>query len=439
MLHTHKLNELTKDQAGKTVKVAAWVYAVRRHGGITFLLLRDRTGTMQSVVTKDKKQLNETVASLSPESVVLITGTIKVSKQAPGGLEIAIDDIQVLSEAVPELPIPVVQKVGSDVDVTKRMDWRWLDLRKPKNQLIFRVWTVFEQAFREYWTDHDYIQIHSPKLMSTPSESGSELFKVEYFDEEAYLAQSPQFYKQMAMAAGFERVFEIGPVFRAEPSFTSRHATEYTGYDAEISFIESHQDVIKEQEGPLINALKHVKEEFGKDIKEHFAREVVVPKAPFPQLTMAEAKEILAKRGVKSDRTGDLTPEEEREISTYVKEQHGHEFVFITEYPVTVRPFYHMRLESDSTLTKSFDLLWNGIEVTTGAQREHRYDVLRKQAKEKKINLASVEFYLNFFKVGCPPHGGIGMGPARMLMKLLNLDNIRETTFLYRGVKRLRP
>jgi len=296
-----------------------------------------------------------------------------------------------------------------------------------------------EQAFREYWTRDKYIEIHSPKLMSTPSESGAELFEVKYFNRKAYLAQSPQFYKQMAMAAGFERVFEIGPVFRANPSFTSQHDTEFTGYDAERSFISSHQDVIRGEERIIRYVLGRIKKKLGEEILALYDRNLSVPSVPFPQVTMRQAKEILAKLRVPSEKDGDLSPQEERALSAYIKEKKNHEFVFVTEYPVKVRPFYHMRLESDQKLTKSFDLLWNGLEITTGAQREHRYDILVAQAKEKGLKLKPIQFYLNFFRYGCPPHGGFGLGPSRMLMKVFNVDNVREVTYLYRGVKRLEP
>lgn len=296
-----------------------------------------------------------------------------------------------------------------------------------------------EAAFREYWVTHDYFEIHSPKLIATPSESGAEVFEVKYFDRKAYLAQSPQFYKQMAMAAGFEKVFEVGPVFRAEPSFTSRHATEFTGYDIEISYVQSHYDVMAEEEKTIRYVLEKVTEKYGEEIQKTFAREVPIPTLPFPKVSMKEAKKILSDLGVSSEREGDLSPEEERRICQHIKEAQGHEFLFITEYPISVRPFYHMRDEKDSTLTKSFDLLWNGLEVTTGAQREHRYSVLMSQAKEKGMKLEQIQFYLNFFRYGCPPHGGFGMGPNRMVMQLLNIENIRDAMFLYRGVKRLEP
>ncbi|MBI4225100.1 MAG: aspartate--tRNA(Asn) ligase [Candidatus Sungbacteria bacterium] len=429
-----------KQHIGGQVTIAGFAQVIRNQGSIQFIVVRDISGTVQVVVTKDKTEARQIVDSLNLESVVQISGLVKEEKQAPGGFEIAAESIVVLSLAEPELPIPIIEK-GSDeeADQSIRLDWRWLDLRKPKHALTFKVWTLMEAAFREYWVSRDFIEIHSPKLIATPSESGSEVFEVTYFERKAYLAQSPQFYKQMAMAAGFEKVFEVGPVFRAEPSFTSRHATEFTGYDMEMSYISSHEDVMAEEEKTIQYVLQKVKDKHGEEIQTLLGREVIVPSLPFPRISMHETKQILAGLGVPSEKDGDISPEEERKISEYVREKHGHEFVFITEYPVSVRPFYHMRDEGDPSLTKSFDLLWNGLEVTTGAQREHRYDVLVSQAKEKGMGLEPIQFYLNFFKYGCPPHGGFGMGPNRMIMKLLNIENVREASFLYRGVKRLEP
>ncbi len=425
-----------KNHLDKSVTVAGFVQTIRKQGSIEFLVLRDITGTIQVVIFD--KMLLETSKTLTLESVVAITGTVKTAEKAFSGIEIGAESITVLSHAAPELPIPVVEKAG-ETDQQIRLDWRFLDLRKPDKQLIFKIWTEWEQAFVQYCTERNYLEIHSPKLMSTPSESGAELFEVKYFERKAYLAQSPQFYKQMAMAAGFERVFEIGPVFRAEPSFTTRHSTEFQGFDLEKSYIDSHQDIIAEEEAMLAYAITRVKEKFGDEIKEHFDREVVVPTLPFPQVTIAEAKKILAEMGVESEKAGDFSPEEERKLCEYIKEKYNHEFVFVTEYPHMNRAFYHMRLESDNNLTKGFDLLWNGVEITTGAQREHRYDVLVKQAQERGMSLEPLQFYLDFFKYGCPPHGGLGAGPERMIMKLLNLESIREVSFIYRGVKRLTP
>lgn len=292
---------------------------------------------------------------------------------------------------------------------------------------------------RRFWEQNRFIEIHSPKLLATASESGAELFKLPYFDTTACLAQSPQFYKQMAMAAGFDRVFEVGPVFRANPSFTSRHDTEFTSVDMEVAWIESHEDVMALEERWIVEILTHVSVLHGDRVREIFGMDIVIPQLPFPRITLADARDILASRGHVIGHKDDLDPQGERMLAAYVKEKFGHEFVFVTEYPTSVRPFYHMRSEHGPSVTKSFDLLWKGLEITTGAQREHRHDVLREQAKEKGMHLEPLEDYLNFFRFGCPPHGGMGVGLTRLLMVMLDRSNVREVTYLYRGPNRLRP
>jgi nondiscriminating aspartyl-tRNA synthetase len=426
-------------QVGQTVKLQGFVHLLRDQGKIIFLILRDRTGLAQCVVLPAQAEVFSAAKKLSQESVVEVEGLIKAMPQAPGGYELEVSALRLLSTADPNLPIPIVTKGGQETDQNIRLDYRWLDLRKPDKALIFQVWSTFEQAFIDFFLQEDFLHLHSPKLMSAPSESGAELFSVDYFDQKAFLAQSPQFYKQMAMAAGLERVIEIGPVFRAEPSFTTRHATEFTGFDFEMSFIDSHQDVISIWQQAIVYMLQTVTKQHGPAITKVFGLEVTVPTLPFPQVTMAEAKRLLAEQGIKSEKPGDLNPEEERALCELIAKREGHEFVFVTDYPIESRPFYHMRPAENPELTKSFDLLWKGVEITTGAQREHRYEILRQQAEEKGLNLDEISYYLNFFKYGCPPHGGAGIGPTRMIMQLLGADNIRETTFLHRGVNRLTP
>ena len=307
-----------KKQTGEKVKILGWINTIRDLGSIRFLLVRDISGIIQTVILKENSKTFKLVADLSQESVIEITGKAKKEKQAPEGVEIEVENIKVLSKADPELPIPIAEKTKKETAQTKRMNWRWLDIRKPKRQLIFKVWTEMERAMREYFLQNDFLQIHSPKLMSAPSESGAELFELPYFKRKAYLAQSPQFYKQMAMAAGLERVFEVGPVFRAEPSFTSRHGTEFTGYDAEISFIESHKDIMKMVEKMLVHVIEAVEEKHGEEIKKSYQREVVVPQIPFPRITMEEAKKVLKELGMKNGKSGDLNPEEEKVLSAYI-------------------------------------------------------------------------------------------------------------------------
>lgn len=421
------------------VGVSAWVSAIRDQGGIIFIILRDITGTIQAVVSKEQSVAFNLASELTVESVVKITGQVKAVQHAPGGRELIAKQIEVLSRAASDLPIQVIEKGNNEAEQQKRLDWRWIDLRKPEKALIFKVWTSVEAAFREYCLDNKYIEIHSPKTVVTSTESGSELFEIKYFDKKAFLAQSPQLYKQMAMAAGFERVFEVGPVFRANPSFTSRHDTEFTMYDVELSFIDSHMDLLEEEEKMMRAIFRKVSEEHGDAIKRLYGQEIVVPETPFPRLTLKEAKEILALRNVPSERGEDLSPEEERAIADYVKEKYNHEFVFIYDWPTATRAFYSMRHEDNPEISKTFDLLYKGIEITSGAQREHRYEQLKRQIEEKGFKLEPFESYLNCFKFGCPPHGGFAPGPSRILMKMLGLSNVREVTYLYRGVNRLTP
>lgn len=421
------------------VLLKCWLFAKREQGAIIFLVLRDISGTVQAIVTKDNSDVFNIVENLNTESVIEVFGYVKEQKQAPDGYEIQVQAINVLSENRGILPIPVYVKGENDTERDLRMDWRWLDLRKPEKALIFKVWTTMEQAFRTYLITNDFIEIHSPKLTVMATESGAELFEVKYFDKKAYLAQSPQLYKQMAMASGFEKVFEVGPVFRANPSFTSRHDTEFTMYDIEMSFIESHEDLHKEEEKLMVHIFTEIKNRWGDEIKKVFGQEMIIPTVPFPRLTVKEAKKILKERGIPDERKGDMSPEEERAISEYVKETYNHDFVFLHQYPANTRPFYSMKLESDNTVTKTFDLIYRGLEITSGAQREHRPDILESQIREKGLPLEPFQPYINFFRYGCPPHGGFAPGPTRILMKMLGIDNVREVTYLYRGVNRLTP
>jgi aspartyl-tRNA synthetase len=431
-----------------TVSVSGWVETVRDQKKVQFVILRDETGAVQLVNPATRElpedadaaasaalELTETISGLSTGTFLTVTGELKHDERVKlGGVEVKVATLDVAAAADPETPI------AADSGMDKRMDWRFLDLRQRRNNLIFRVQTTLEHAMRSYWVERDYIEIHSPKLMASPSESNAELFSLDYFeDKTAYLAQSPQFFKQMAQSAGFGKVFEIAPAFRADPSFTSRHATEFTSIDAEISWIDSHEDVAHMQEELLQTAIQAVKDKHGAEIEELFGVEVQVPAIPFPRIPLAEAREIVKSRGYDIPRTdGDLDPEGERQISAYVEETYGHQFVFITDYHPEIRAFYHMR-DPETGLTKSYDLLFRGVEITTGAQREHRVDVLIEQAKEKGLDPEHLDFYLDFFRFGAPPHGGFGMGLARVLMLLLGESSIREVTYLFRGPTRLAP
>ncbi|MBN2257089.1 MAG: aspartate--tRNA(Asn) ligase [Anaerolineaceae bacterium] len=430
-----------KNKFGQPVKIQGWLQTLRDQKRMQFLVVRDPTGAVQIVNEREHDpELAARISALTTESALTITGTpIENPIVKLGGLEMQLESLDVNNLAQSPLPFEPFGDTLPELDY--RLDWRYMDLRRPVNALLFRIETAVVRAMREYWQKNNFVEMHSPKLMGSPSESGAELFTVEYFERKAYLSQSPQFYKQMAMAAGFERIFEIGPVFRADPSFTSRHMTEFTGVDVEFSWIESHQDVIAFHENWLRYIYQAIKDEFGPVIQEHFGKELVVPEVPFPQVTMAEAYAILKEQDYKlpPERKGDIDPGGERLLGDYIKKKYNHEYVFVTDWPISVRPFYHMRHPDKPELTRSFDLIGAGLEVTTGAQREHRYDVLARQAQEKGLGLETIQFYLDFFKYGCPSHGGFGMGLSRLLMIMLGLPNIREAVYLFRGPTRLHP
>jgi nondiscriminating aspartyl-tRNA synthetase len=427
-----------KSKVGESVRARGWVAAVRDQKRMQFVVVRDETGSAQVVIEKSDppNELNESVSALTAESTITLTGAVVADERVKlGGIELRLESLQVDSAAEPELP------VTAESALDKRIDWRYVDLRRPDRRLIFEVQTTIEHAMREHWRNEGFIELHTPKFMGSASESGAELFKVEYFERTAYLAQSPQFYKQMAMAAGFGKVFEIGPVFRANPSFTSRHDTEFTSVDVEIAWIDSHEDVMAFEEAWLAHVFGVVAAEHGEAIRETFGVEVVVPELPFPRIALADAKELLRGHGHENvpGPDHDLDPPSERALSAIVAKEHGHEFAFVTDYPTAVRPFYHMRRPEAQGLTRSFDLLWRGIEITTGAQREHRLGVLLEQARDKHVETGPIQYYLDFFRYGAPPHGGFGFGLTRLLMQMLGQENVREVTFLYRGPNRLEP
>jgi nondiscriminating aspartyl-tRNA synthetase len=428
------------DHVDEEVTICGWVNATRRQRTMQFLIARDHTGLVQvthprSGEDREPDPLEIIIDGLTNESAVKVTGRVVANPIVNlNGLELLPTSIEVLSRA--ESPLPVDEHTSVD----QRLDWRFLDLRRPSQHLVFEVQATIEMAMREVARREGFTEIHTPKLMSTASESGAEVFEVKYFDSTAYLAQSPQFYKQMAIAGGIDRVFEIGPVFRAEPSFTARHATEFTGVDVEMAWIDGVEDVMAFEERMLAHVCATVADLHGDRIAELLETRMIEPTLPFPRMTMAEAIERLRKDGwdPEGDRQ-DLDPDGERRLSALVRDEIGHDFVFVTRFPAEVRPFYHLRPSSDPTVTESYDLLWNGIEIATGAQREHRYDVLTRQAAEKGMQLEPLSSYINCFRFGTPPHGGFGLGLSRLLMVALGLSSIREATFLFRGPHRLTP
>ncbi len=431
---------------GAKVLVQGFVDNLRDSKYMAFIVLKDITGRIQITVEKEKLPgLCDAIAQLTPDSVISVTGTVMENEYVKmGGIEIIPEDIQIesIADALPiarkAIPATRKKKAVERSSIDQRIDYRWIDLRTDENQLMIQVQTVMVNSMRQYLLDHHFVEIHTPKLIGAASESGADVFEVKYFDRSAYLAQSPQFYKQMAMASGLERIFEVGPVFRAEKSYTNRHTTEFTGFDLEFSYITSYQDVMDLEAELLTHMLKEVKEKHGEQIQEAFGKEVIVPTLPFPTVDLHTLYDELEKNYgyvVDESEKNDMTTEAEQLSYKWVQEKYGHEFLFVTGFGPEKRAFYHMRDENG--IPMGYDLVWRGVEITTGAQREHRYEILKKQAAEKGLG-DDIKFYLEFFKYGCPPHGGFGLGVDRMTMLLLDLG-IKDAMFLFRGPNRLTP
>ena len=433
------VNEL-ESHIGENITFSGFVDTIRDKKWVMFIILRDSTGKVQLTIEKSEeknKDMLELMSGVTHDSVIKVKGTLNKNDAVKlGGIEIVPDEIEVLSTAL-ELPFDYNNLDGVNIDT--RLDYRFLDIRNERNMLIRQIESCMMSGIKEFLDTKNFCEIHTPKTIGAASESGSNVFELKYFDRKAYLAQSPQFYKQMALASGLDRVYELAPVFRAENSNTYRHATEYTSFDIEFSYIDSVSDVMDMEEDILIAGLTKVKEKYGEKIKEVFGKEVIVPTKPFPRIDLQDVYKELEKRygyQIPTDDVGDMNSETETLISKYALEEYGHEFIFITGFSAAKRAFYHMRDENGIPL--GYDLVWRGTEITTGAQREHRYDVLKKQCEEKGLG-EDVKFYLEFFKYGCPPHGGFAIGVDRLTMLLLGLPSLKETMFLFRGPNRLEP
>ncbi len=418
------------------VTVAGWVQQVRDLGGLKFLQLQDRSGIVQIVLPKKKVTPEIFEIDYQEGDILLIKGLIVSNNSAPKGLEILPQDIQVLNKRAQEYPIAITDKIETNPD--KRYDYRFLDLRNRNVAQIFEIESTVAYALQEYFNKNDFLQFFSSKIVGSATESGASVFEIGYFDKKAYLAQSPQFYKQMMLMAGFERVFEIGPVFRAEKHHTSRHLCEYTSIDFEISYIKDQVDVMKVLQGAVGYALDTIKKNKSQSLEE---LGVVIDDQPkdWPIISIPECNEILKNEGKELGLYEDLDAEAETIMGRYAKEKWKSDFIFVDQYPWEVRPFYTMKDEEDPNLTKSFDLLYKGQELTTGGQREHRVDILTKQATEKDFKLKDVDSYLQFFRNGACPHGGSGTGIERLVQQMLNLKNIREARLLPRDPSRLHP
>ncbi len=427
---------------GETITIAGWVSVRRDHGKLVFLDIRDRSGSVQAIVLPSSGEAYEAVKDIRNENVVRIGGLVKErpggaekAGSVLGGVEIEVLSIGKLSGEEAALPFDLSSPV-LDLNIDTLLDHRTLALRHPKQRAIFKIYATVLAAYGDHMREAGFLEIKTPKLVASATEGGANVFTVDYFGRKAYLAQSPQFYKQAGISV-FERVFEVGPVFRAEPHFTTRHVNEYIGLDAELAFIESFTEVMDELEAAMNHIFSTVEQKCQAELALH---ETAVPTlVPFPRLRLSEALIILKEKYGKEVEGSDIDAEGERMIGEYAKETFGSDFIFLTHYPTDLRPFYTMPNADDPSVTESFDLLYRGLEIASGGQRIHDFHQLVESIRKRGMNADDFASYLDVFRYGCPPHGGWGLGSERIIQKLLGLGTIKEALLYPRDVKRLSP
>ena len=425
---------LAGDFAGKSVKVNGAVHTVRDMGEVAFIVLRKREGLLQCVYEEGKTKFD--LKDLKEACTIEVEGTVKTEDRAPNGFEIRLDTIKVLSE--PKEPMPLaISKWKMNTSLEANLNNRPIALRNVRERAKFRIQEGVVRGFRDFLYQEGFTEIHTPKLGAKSAEGGANLFKLEYFHRPAILQQSPQFYKQM-MVGVFDRVFETAPVFRAEKHNTKRHLNEYTSLDFEMGYIDGFEDIMAMETGFLQYTMELLKKDYARELK---ILGVTLPNVDkIPAIRFDEAKQRVAEKYNRQFRNPyDLEPEEEALIGQYFKEEYDADFVFVTHYPSKKRPFYAMDDPADPTYTLSFDLLYQGLEITTGGQRIHDYDMLMEKIEKRGMETEGMEQYLSCFKHGMPPHGGLGIGMERLTMKLIGEDNVRETTLFPRDLSRLEP
>ncbi len=416
---------------GQTVQMHGAVHTLRPLGGITFLTLRKRDGIVQCVA-----QEGFDLRGAVEEAAVVVTGRVHEEQRAPGGYELVLEGIEILSRPAEPLPVPV-SKWKMNLNLDTHMNLRPITLRNLRERSIFRIQEGLCRGFRDYLYTQGFTEVHTPKIQNKGAEGGSNIFRLEYFQKRAYLAQSPQFYKQ-TMVGVYERVFEVGPVFRAEKHSTARHLNEYTSLDLEMGYIDSFRDVMEMETAMLRYTFDLLRREYADDLARLGAS------APdfesIPQVRFDEAKRLASEKyGHPIRNPYDLEPEEEHNIGRYFQEEYGSDFVFVTHYPSKKRPFYAMDDPEDPRYTLSFDLLYKGMEITTGGQRIHDYQMLLEKMAKKDMDPDDIASYMMIFKYGMPPHGGLGIGLERLTMRLLGLDNVRYCSLFPRDMTRLEP
>ncbi len=413
------------------VLLKGWIYKIKNFSNFSFVDLRDKTGLVQLVI--DSKKMKE----LKLEMAIEVTGKLEKNGKAPKGMEIHVESIHIIGQVYYELLPFSINQSKVQASLEKELDYRYISLRRPDRRAVFNVQEEVVEAFRGYLKGRGFSEIHTPKIIASGTEGGSEMFTVNYFDTRAFLAQSPQFYKQMMVGAGFESVFEIGHAYRAEPHSTYRHLNEYVSLDIEMGFIDDENELMDLEEDFINYLFRHLNQTCTDELK--LLKVELKEVNQIPRIPLKEAQEILDNEYGKNSPMGNLDAEGEILFSQYVKEKYNNDFVFLTKYPVSKRPMYAMPDNEPEGTTKSFDLIYKGLEITTGGLRIHDYERLKENIIRFGANSEDFSFYLDSFKYGMPPHGGFAIGLERITMKLLDLENIRQSTLLPRDIRRIEP
>jgi aspartyl-tRNA synthetase len=434
---THYSSEL-KDQIGKSVVVAGWVHDARVLGGINFLLLRDKEGMVQVTAQKQKvsEKILEVFGKIHQEDVLAVKGKVVKSRIAKAGIEIIPSEIEIVSKS--EVPLPLDPRGVTPANLDTRLDWRSLDLRRKENLAIFKIQAKLQEGMEEFLKKEEFLRVWTPSILGGISEGGAEVFKIDFFGKDAFLRQDPQLHRQLLIAAGFEKIYDLGPSWRAERSDQPTHLAEHRTIAPEFAFMKDEGDMMRLEEDMCVAGIRKVIEECEKELR-ILGKEVKIPKTPFPELRFPKVYEILEERGKKLPAGSDLDKESEKVLADFVKEKYRHDFFFVNRFPSAVKPFYVMKVDEEPKWARSVDLVFKGIEQSSGGQREHRYEKIVQQIKEKKMSLESLKWFTEVFRFGVPPHGGYSLGIERFTMKLLDISNLKEAVLFPRYVTRILP
>ncbi len=427
-----------KQKTGKVVSLAGWVHDVRVLGGISFVLLRNASGIVQIAAPKKAvpSELSELISSLHQEDVITCKGTVKESKAARLGFEIIPSSIEVVSKSASPLPLDPRGVTPAALDT--RLEWRSLELRRPETTAVFRIENALVQGFEAFLQKSGFIRAFTPSILGGVSEGGSEVFKIDFYGKPAFLRQDPQLHRQLTIAGGFDRIYDLGTNWRAELSHTPRHLSEHRTVAPEMAFIADERDVMRLEEEMVAHGVKQAVESCAQELA-LLKAEVEVPKTPFPEVNFPEVYETLGKLGKKLPRGQDIDEPTQRALAEHVKKETGSDFFFLNRFPSAVKPFYVMRVDSDPEFARSTDLVFRGLELSSGGQREHRHDKIIAQIREKGFDPKGLEWFTEPFRYGVPPHGGYSFGIERFTAYLLGMDNIKEAVLFPRDPERLQP